>query len=541
MALKVFLVEDESVIREGLRDNIPWEQYGFRFVGEAADGEMALPMIRKERPDVIITDIKMPFMDGLSLSHIVKQEIPETKIIIISGYDDFEYARQAIKEGVEQYLLKPITRSMLQKALAEVKEKIDAEQEQKNYLKKYQNEMHEYEQSFRRNFFEKVFQGQTPLQDIYEEAARHSLDINAPAYNLILMCVQEKSGKDEAGEECQECQEELMRYFLRFPGTNLTFRWSINVYGILVKGEIGAIEEQTADYLKTISEICGRYEENLEWYAAAGKAVERFSMLGECYKAANHTFSYRFFSAGKHILSDDMVRTSSGDESADAGKIDSINTDLVNPELIKGFLANGQKEEIDEFTTNFVTGISEAIGSKLFWDYLLLNLRFTVAGFVDEIGADQNAFLAELSIDEARFMDMTCANMKSYMTDLLERAVKYRDEKNDFQGKKALKLALSYIEENYAKESLSLNEVAQESQVSPNYFSAMFSQEMGQTFVEYVTKKRMDKAKELLLTEGIRSGDVGPMVGYKNPQYFSFVFKKTEGCSPREYRSSHTK
>ena len=136
MALKVFLVEDESVVREGLRDNIPWQQFGYQFVGEAGDGEMALPLIRKTRPDVLITDIKMPFMDGLTLSHIVGQEFPEMKIIIISGYDDFEYARQAIREGVEQYLLKPITRRTLQKALTEVKEKIESEQEQKNYLHK---------------------------------------------------------------------------------------------------------------------------------------------------------------------------------------------------------------------------------------------------------------------------------------------------------------------------------------------------------------------------------------------------------------------
>ena len=122
--LKVFLVEDETVIREGLRDRIPWEQYGYRFVGEAADGEVALPLIRKTRPDVLITDIKMPFMDGLSLSRIVREEFPKTKILIISGYDDFEYAREAISIGVDQYILKPVTRMSLRKVLQELKEKI---------------------------------------------------------------------------------------------------------------------------------------------------------------------------------------------------------------------------------------------------------------------------------------------------------------------------------------------------------------------------------------------------------------------------------
>ena len=104
-------------------DRIPWEQYGYRFVGEAADGEVALPLIRKTRPDVLITDIKMPFMDGLSLSRIVREEFPKTKILIISGYDDFEYAREAISIGVDQYILKPVTRMSLRKVLQELKRK----------------------------------------------------------------------------------------------------------------------------------------------------------------------------------------------------------------------------------------------------------------------------------------------------------------------------------------------------------------------------------------------------------------------------------
>ena len=126
---RVFLVEDESTIRSTLRDTVPWSQLGYEFVGEATDGEMALPLIGTTHPDVLITDIKMPFMDGLSLSKLVLKEFPNTKIIIISGYDDFEYARQAIEIGVEQYLLKPITKANLMNVLREVKEKIEQEQE----------------------------------------------------------------------------------------------------------------------------------------------------------------------------------------------------------------------------------------------------------------------------------------------------------------------------------------------------------------------------------------------------------------------------
>ena len=122
--LKVFLVEDETVIREGLRDRIPWEQYGYRFVGEAADGEVALPLIRKTRPDVLITDIKMPFMDGLELSRLVKKTLPRTRIIVLSGYNEFEYAKEAIKIGISDYLLKPVSSAGLIDALKKAADEI---------------------------------------------------------------------------------------------------------------------------------------------------------------------------------------------------------------------------------------------------------------------------------------------------------------------------------------------------------------------------------------------------------------------------------
>ena len=138
--LKVFLVEDECVVREGLRECIDWARYGFEFCGDAPDGELALPQIRKLRPDILITDIKMPFMDGLALSKLVCAELPETKIILISGHNDFEFAQEAIEIGVEQYLLKPVTKSSLLKTLEDVSRKIDEEREQKAYLRRFQQE-----------------------------------------------------------------------------------------------------------------------------------------------------------------------------------------------------------------------------------------------------------------------------------------------------------------------------------------------------------------------------------------------------------------
>ena len=115
--LRIFLVEDESAVRESLRDMVPWNQYGYALAGEAGDGEMALPLIRQTKPDVLITDIRMPFMDGLALSELVSREFPEMKIVVVSGCDDFACAQRAIDIGVERYLLKPVSRRSLLQAL----------------------------------------------------------------------------------------------------------------------------------------------------------------------------------------------------------------------------------------------------------------------------------------------------------------------------------------------------------------------------------------------------------------------------------------
>lgn len=133
--LKIFLAEDEVVVRETIKRMIPWEELGFELVGEAADGEMALPLLIRQQPDLLITDIKMPFMDGLTLARLAKKEIPGLKVVILSGYDDFNYAKQAIGIGVEDYLLKPITKNALIERLSEIRSRYEHEKHRKNITK----------------------------------------------------------------------------------------------------------------------------------------------------------------------------------------------------------------------------------------------------------------------------------------------------------------------------------------------------------------------------------------------------------------------
>lgn len=534
--LKVFLVEDESIVREGLRDNIPWEQYGYRFVGEASDGEMALSMIQKLKPDVLLTDIKMPFMDGLSLSRIVHQEFPDMKIIIISGYDDFEYARQAIQVGVEQYLLKPITRANLQKVLSELKVKIELEREQRNYQEKYQAESREHEQFVRTNFFIKVFEGRMPVQEIYEEAGKLSLKLNSPCYNLLMLKLQERRVGENSGYESEEFarkREELLYYFLRYP-EYLTIRWNINTYCILVKSGTEQIREFTQRCLDNIERICKPTEEIFEWYAAVGEPVERLSLLAECYEGVSHLFAYRFLMPEVHIFTKEVAETYVPREVS--GKIDDIDSAKVDPELIRDFLARGNREEIGDFVNNYLLGIKEAVKSRLFQNYLAFHIHFAAMAYVESLGYDKRELLALLGEEQIQEVNLGFEELSAYIRRILEAAMELRDRESDNQSRRILKKALEYIEDNYQQESLSLNSAANEVGVSANYFSAIFSQAMQLTFVEYVTQKRMEKAKKLLRQTEKHSGDIALEVGYKDPHYFSFVFKKTQGCTPREYR-----
>ena len=134
--LKIFLAEDEVIVRETIKRMIPWENLGFELVGEAADGEMALPLLIRQQPDLLITDIKMPFMDGLTLARLAKKEVPGLKVVILSGYDDFNYAKQAINIGVEDYLLKPITKNAFIERLEEIHNRYEHEKTQKEYYEK---------------------------------------------------------------------------------------------------------------------------------------------------------------------------------------------------------------------------------------------------------------------------------------------------------------------------------------------------------------------------------------------------------------------
>ena len=527
--LKVFIVEDESIVREGLRDMIPWAQYGFSFVGDAPDGEIALPLIRKLRPDVLITDIKMPFMDGLALSGIVSRELPETKILIISGYSDFEYARQAIKLNVDQYLLKPITRSSMIQALEQTRRKIEEEAEQKGYLRKYEQEFKKFERYSRRAFFEKLVEGSMPVREIYEEAEKLNLDLSADGFNLVLFTVQGAS--DTAySERAAQIQEGLLDCFLRYPDY-LLFRCSLLSYALLVKGGRDSLEGMTERGVELICQHC-EDESSVNWAVAVGEPVFRLSGLPRCYADASRCLAYRHILPEQHVFTAGMLRSER--ESDPAGDLETLELSKIDPVLIRGFVQNGLAEETEAFAQEYLDNLGGAVHSLMFRHYLMMSARINAELALRALDCDAEAYRRRIPQAE---MNLPAESMRDYLTGVLRPALQLRDETVQKHNGDIVEDALRYIDRNYADAAISLNSVARAINISANYLSAVFSQRMGVSFVEYLTQKRMARARQLLRQTGRRSGEIAYEVGYKDPRYFSFVFKKTQGCTPKAYRA----
>lgn len=541
--LKIFLAEDEVIVRETIKRMIPWEELGFELVGEAADGEMALPLLIRQKPDLLITDIKMPFMDGLTLAKLAKKELPELKIVILSGYDDFNYAKQAINIGVEDYLLKPITKNALIERLSEIRSRYEHEKTQKEYYEKFQREMQAYEKNSSRDFFEALVRGSMDMMEVYKKAEKLGVDIVAEAYNILIFTMNSEedfSGQKEGYSEWEaETLEMLEEFFSGHPSAML-FRSNIFSYGVLLKGQKESIKEITKECVGKIQGILNRKESKREWFLAVGQPVERLSQIKKSYHTASRAFSQRYL-YGENILYYDemeMMEHRSGQaDTNDNAYLKKVDVNALNPAILQKFLSTGIQEEIENFVKDYFYAIGqEPMESLVFRNYVILNVRFSVITFLKGLGCDTEGMEPENTEEILVESGKNIENAIAYAEKMISRAITIRDQNSGNKNRSILKTAVDFIDEHYMDEDISLNTAANVANVSSNHFSALFSQNMGQTFIEYLTSLRMNKAKELLRCTGMRSSEIAGEIGYKDAHYFSYLFKKTQGMTPSDYR-----
>ncbi|MBD3921652.1 response regulator [Paenibacillus sp. PR3] len=390
---KVMLVDDEILIRENIRDCIPWTQEGFAYCGDAPDGEVALPLIDQHVPDILITDIKMPFMNGLELSRIVRDKYPEMKIIILSGHDEFEYAREALRLGVEDYCLKPVSAADIVKLLQEVSCKIDRQRQDRERLEKLANRL-------------------ASQRDVVGPAGGgERLAITGHGVDGMGVSV----GFDATGAAPSHVHLDRQR-FVSFLKVGVQAEADLYIRGYL--SPLRGIDWSAASY--------GRYALN--------------DLTVECWQAAREL--------------------------------------LRSPELTA--------EENQRFTQALATvrSTDDAV------QYLLL--------------------VAE-----------------QFWTWRAQAAGRYSDQLRDVKA---------FIDSHIGDDKLSLQDAAAHVRMSPSHLSKVFAQETGETFIEYVMQMRIRKAMELLLATNDKTYEVAFKVGYNDAHYFSNVFRKATGMTPRDFR-----
>ena len=526
----VFLVEDEIVIRDGLKASFPWEQYGFAYVGDAADGEVELPLIRQTKPDVLITDIRMPFMDGISLSKMIKKELPNTRIIIISGFDDFSYAQEAISIGVDNYLLKPITKDKLGDVMADAKSKLDKENERDNYLEQFKEESQEYEQFSRVRFFNQLVSGTMSVSEVYEKSEELGLNLDTTHYNLILLDftpMTEATSAPVYSKHMARLSDQLMQYLKCCP-EYIVFHWNMDTYAIIVKGDEATIEDHTKNLIDNIERRCMVYDDEIHWYLAESGIITRFSEFAGACQRANKRLSCRYMNPKGHIFTDEDIEA--------IKSYNEENNTTIDQKLVMLFLENASESEIPSFIDTIVNRQTKnALNSSLFCKYFAMTMYMCVSDYLKKLGTDPDVVLAPNL--RASIENVSCDTVLPLVNEMFMTAISKRTNEVGRQSKSQLTAAMKYVDEHYQDSALCLNEVAKEVNISPSYLSAMFSRETKTTFVEYITSKRMEKAKSLLLSTKEKTHVIAEQVGYKDPHYFGYIFKKTYGVSPKEFRT----
>ena len=533
--IKIFLVEDEFVVREGIKNNIDWQSHGYEFCGEASDGELAFPMIQKLKPDIVITDIRMPFMDGLVLSRLIKKEMPWIEIVILSGYEEFEYAKEGIRLGIAGYLLKPISGEELLKEIDTLAVGIEEKHREREIREEYKKEMEENFRKERRTLFQYLVTGEKSPAELLEIAGKLEIDLSAMWYNIVLFQAQSRyHAYDEFSNSLMEIEQKIRTRIIEHKTHLLFFDRNLEGNAFLFKADSQEeLERIQKECLGEIKEILADYD-HVRYFGGIGVPVNRLRELPASFERASHAFAHRYLMKESLILNSKEMEQGVYLEN-EQFDISNVNPKQIDRSKVREFLKTGDREEVVYFVEEFFRDLGvNILKSNIFRQYIVMDTYFCVVDFLEEL---------QMSRDEIETPEMTSTILQSpeeamsYIVRIIGKALELRESAASNRYGDIVNEVMQYIEENYADEELSLNLLASHVNFSPNHLSMVFSQQTGKTLIKYLTDFRMNKAKELLRCTGKKSSVVSTEVGYKDPHYFSYLFKKTQGVTPTQYRT----
>lgn len=534
---KIMIVDDEEEIRLGIIKKIDWEANGFIVVGDAENGKEALEKAEKLQPDVIMTDIKMPFMDGLELGQKLVELMPSSKIIVFSGCDDFEYAHRAIKINVVEYVLKPINSVELIEVLKRLKTQLDHEYNEKRNLETLYKHYVESLPVIREQFLVGVIEGRISESQWNEQSENLGIDFE---YDYLSVAVIHADGSltlDEVGDNISISKEptlvpisikkivdENMDKYCKF--ASFLYSDMVVVIGNFEK------KDDILLFIKGINEVCKIYERimNLTISSGIGYVYSRPVEIRFSYKAAQNALDYRFIlGTGKAIYIDDVEPDNSVQ----------LQLDEQEERYMLNAIKISSEEEIRMAIDNLFKKFEDLLLPFNQYRIYLMEIMTSILKLVQAYNLD---------IDEIFGRNFNCYSYLEAFNSINEvkkwivsKAIKVNDyiKKERINSSMLLiERAKQYIKENYRDYDISVEKLCSELHVSPTYFSTMFKKETKMNFVNYLTTIRLEQAVRLLNTTDDKTYIIADKVGYPEANYFSYVFKKKFGVSPSKYRKN---
>lgn len=544
---KLLLVDDEPEVTEGLMVEIDWTRCGFSEVKTAGNGKEAMELFEKMEPDVLITDISMPYMNGLELSEWVRKTYPITRIVILSGHDEFEYAKQAIHLQVEAYVLKPFSAGQLTDTVVEVAKRMDEEREQRGNIELLEEHYRTSLPIVREKFLSSLITRKQPHKEIASKAAKYGMQLEGEGYVVSIIAVNHSDNQNEVAAEtpsislAESSDLDLKLFSVSNIASEIWARHELGkvfihqdqvvLFTVSPHSDQEKMMEQTQDALK---EILQSIEKFLRFpvMIGVGTFTKDIDNLKYAYEAAAVALDYRRILGNNLIICiDDMENLSHEKLLFDEWKEQS---------LIRA-VKLGTEKELEEVIDGLFDEIARVQAPVHEYQHYLLEMVTAIIKMTKVFDSDTeeifgggfgilNQYQKLNSVQETRawFGEM-CAKVRSRIAS--QRQHTYKQIVED---------AISYTKSHFHESDLSIAKVCGQLHISAGYFSGLFKKELKLTFGAYLLQLRMEAAKELLRTTELKAFEIADKVGFADPNYFSLSFKKYAGVSAKEYRSGLT-
>jgi len=525
---KVMIVDDELIFRDYLRGALDWETLGFELVVEAKNGVEALNLCMEQPVDIALVDITMPFMDGLELSEKLRDLYPEISVVLITGHNEFDYARRALKLGVEDYILKPFSKDELMLTLLKLQREYQKVQVNNLTLKENNRMMKE-------SFLNQLISNEYNLndEDVLKRLSFFDIQVHNPYF--IVACIE----IDHIDRKWEKVSERLL---MKYAVTNILNEaleegWNYNIFNG-PEGRIVCLVEHTNSYTDVTPSLEGynklgsliKKHLNFTITIGVGRSKAGFKGISNSYNEALEALQNKFVLGHDRVIAYSSTLTESGKQA--------FYPIEVNEELLIG-LRMRNVERVQQILDDVFESTRER---RLSIDYVYVICMGLIAvnlSYITEAGHPIEDCFGENFFPYSEIRKFESAEMTfEWIKQLFERAIRYTGQYKNTRASKIAQSARTYIEQSYANSELQLEHVAQHVFINASYLRAVYKKEFGMTVSDYVTQYRMMKAKELLGIGGIRLSDIAEKVGYSDPSYFSKSFKKFYGYSPSEYEKS---